>query len=113
MSNQQHTPPTPGPRKWYCNDHLTDDYKIRIREEDGDLWMYKAFKWLRVLIVNVGIIVITVLSLLQGAEATIVGTAGLISLGAYNGVEYVDYISFLQAVREVQSEQEAQNNDRE
>lgn len=108
MSNQRHTPPSG--RKWYCNDRLTDDYKT-VHQRGGDLKMLKGLKILRAIIVNAGLIAITIFSIFKGADPTIVGALGVLSLGLYNGIEIADYISLIQAAREVQTEQPPATDD--
>lgn len=95
-------PPTQR-RPWYCNDRLTEDYR-RVHREGGDLKMLKALKIVRAIVVNLGMIGIAALALTEGAEATIVGSIGLVSLAAYNGVEIVDYTALAQALLEVSGE---------
>lgn len=87
-------------REWYCLDALVDDYKT-IARSGGDLQMLKSLKILRSIIVNAGIIAITIHALLSGADGTIVGTAGVLTLGLYNGIEIADYQALAQAIVEV------------
>lgn len=86
-------------RPWYCIDPLVEDY-LTIEREGGDLKVLKSLKILRAIVVNVGIIAITVLALLESAEPTVIGGIGLTSLAAYNGVEILDYRALAQAVVE-------------
>jgi len=97
MSNQ-HTPPR---RDWYCNDRLTDEY-ITAHNNGGDLEMAKKLRIVRSIVVNLGLIGITVFALAEGADPTIVGGFGLIAIASYNGVEVADYIALMQAISEVQ-----------
>jgi hypothetical protein len=92
-------------RKWYCNDRLTDDYK-EVHRHGGDLKMLKGLKILRAIVVNAGLIAVTLFSIFKGADPTVVGSLGVLSLGLYNGIEIADYISLIQAVREVQAGEE-------
>jgi len=96
-------------RPWYCHDRLTDDYRT-VAERGGDLRMLKALKILRSIIVNVGIIGVTMTALLYtGADATLVSAIGLVTLGLYNGVEVADYAALAQAFSEVKQEQSGEN----
>lgn len=92
------------PRPWYCIDSLVDDY-ARIHADGGDLRMLKSLKITRAIVVNIGIIAITLYALIEGAEATIVGGIGLVSLAAYNGVEIADYGALVQALAEASAEE--------
>jgi len=102
MSNQ-HSPPR---REWYCNDRLTDEY-ITAHNNGGDLEMAKKLRIIRSIVVNLGMIGITVFALTEGADPTIVGGGGLLSIALYNGVEVADYIALMQAISEVQAPAES------
>ena len=92
-------------RPWYCIDGLVDDYRV-IAESGGDLRMLKALKIVRSIIVNLGIIGVTLYTLIgTGADATIIAVVGLITLGAYNGVEVADYAALAQAFAEAKADQ--------
>lgn len=54
------------------------------------------------MIVNIGMITIALFAIQQGADPTIIGGLGILSLGLYNGVEIMDYLSLLQAIQEVE-----------
>lgn len=97
----------PHRRPWYCNDRLTDDY-LRVHREGGDLKVLKSLKILRAIVVNAGLIAITLYALLEGAEPTIVGGLGTISLAAYNGVEIADYSALAQAIVEASQDTETE-----
>jgi hypothetical protein len=59
------------------------------------------------MIVNAGIIGVTLFSLAQTpANATLITSLGLLTLGLYNGVEVADYAALAQAFAEVKSEQQ-------
>lgn len=90
-------------RPWYCIDPLVEDY-LTIDREGGDLKMLKALKILRAIVVNIGIIAISMYALIQGAEATIIGGVALVSLAAYNGVEIADYQALAQAIVEASND---------
>jgi hypothetical protein len=92
-------------RPWWCSDRLTEDYR-EVAKNGGDLRMLKTLKIVRSIIVNLGIIGISLAALFYtGADATLVSVIGLITLGAYNGVEVADYAALAQAFSEVKSEQ--------
>jgi hypothetical protein len=91
------------PRPWYCIDSLVDDY-LTIHKSGGDLRMLKALKIVRAIIVNIGLISITLYSLSQTADPTLIGSIGLVSLAAYNGVEIADYQALAQAIVEASEE---------
>jgi len=92
-------------RPWYCIDGLVDDYRT-VAQNGGDLDMLRALKIVRSIIVNVGIIGITVASLVYtSADPTWVSIIGLVTLGAYNGVEVADYAALAQAFAEIKAEQ--------
>jgi hypothetical protein len=92
-------------RPWYCLDALVDDYRV-VADSGGDLKMLKALKILRSIIVNLGIIGVTLYTLLgTGADATLIATVGILTLGLYNGVEVADYAALAQAFAEVKTEQ--------
>lgn len=95
-------------RPWYCLDSLVDDYRI-VATNGGDLDMLRTLKILRSIIVNAGIIGITLYALFATqADATIVAGLGLVTLGAYNGVEVADYAALAQAFAEVRTEQDSE-----
>lgn len=100
----------PSPRPWYCIDALVDDY-VTIHQSGGDLKMYKGLKILRSIVVNAGIIGITTYALQTGADATIVATIGLLTLGLYNGIEIADYQALAQAIVEVSQESVSEERD--
>ena len=94
-------------RPWYCHDGLTDDYRT-VAERGGDLQMLRLLKIVRSIIVNLGIIGVTLTALLfTGADATLVSAIGLVTLGAFNGVEVADYAALAQAFAEVKAEKES------
>jgi hypothetical protein len=73
------------------------DY-ARIARNGGNFKMLRLLKIVRSLLVNLGIIGITLYGLVAtGADATIVATIGLLTLGLYNGVEVADYAALAQA----------------
>jgi hypothetical protein len=91
-------------RPWYCHDRLTDDYR-QVADRGGDLRMLKTLKIVRSIIVNLGIIGVALTALLYtGADATVVATIGLVTLGLYNGVEVADYAALAQAFSEAKQQ---------
>jgi hypothetical protein len=95
-------------RPWYCIDPLVDEY-LYAHRQGGNLRMLKALKIFRGIIVNVGIVSITVLAILHEANPQLVAPLGLLSLTAYNGIEIADMAALLQAIAESQHDAEADN----
>ena len=90
-------------RPWYCIDSLVDDYRS-VADAGGDLQMLKALKVVRSIIVNVGILAVTLYSLVEtSADPTLVAGLGIATLGLYNGVEVADYAALAQAFAEARS----------
>jgi len=100
----------PRRRPWWVHDRLTDDW-LAVEREGGDLKMLKGLKILRAIIVNLGIITITLYAVYSGGEPTVVGGLGLAVLGGYNGAEVMDYLSLLQAIAEAQDQQQTDGGD--
>jgi hypothetical protein len=96
-------------RPWYCIDALVDDY-ISVADGGGDLQMLKTLKIVRSLIVNIGIIAITLYGLSLGYEMWF-GSLGLLTLGLYNGVEVADYAALAQAFAEARHRQQQQERE--
>ena len=95
------------PRPWYVIDALADDYLV-VARLGGDLTMLKTLKILRSIIVNLGIIGVTIYALFgTGADATLISAIGILTLGLYNGVEVADYAALAQAFAEVKTEQKS------
>jgi len=87
-------------RPWYCNESLTDDYAALL-SNGGDFQMLKALKILRSIIVNLGIIGISIYALMSsGVDVTMVAIVSIITLGLYNGIEVADYAALAQAFQE-------------
>lgn len=106
MNDASMSTPNTCSRPWYCRDDLVEDYKT-VGRNGGDLQMMKAAKWLRSMIVNVGIIGIAFYALsLDGVNVTVVAGLALTSLAAYNGVEIADYQALAQAIVEMSQETE-------
>jgi len=92
-------------RPWYTVDGLVEDYRV-VASSGGDLRMLKTLKILRSIIVNVGIIGITLFTLMEASGSPAwVGAIGVGTLGLYNGVEVADYAALAQAFKEVRAEQ--------
>jgi len=66
--------------------------------------MLKTLKLLRSIIVNLGILVISLYAVSQGGNATLLGSLALFVLGGYNGLEFTDYLALIRAYKEVQSD---------
>lgn len=87
------------PRPWYVSNRLTDEWKEHA-DRGEDLSMRKLQSWIRAIVVNLGLVSVSLYALFLGAEPTIIGSIGLLSLGLYNGLELSDYLSLLQAIAE-------------
>ena len=105
MNDAAMSTPETQTRPWYCNDQLVDEYKT-VGAAGGDLQMMKAAKWIRSMVVNLGIIGIALYALMSGGDVTIIGGIALVSLAAYNGVEIADYQALAQAIVEMSHESE-------
>lgn len=95
--------PNVRPRPWYVLDGLADDYCV-VAREGGDFRMLRTLKLIRSLIVNIGIIAISVYALSRGGDPTLVPSVTLVTLAAYNGVEVADYAALATAFKEVKQE---------
>jgi len=91
-------------RPWYVLDGPCDEYK-RTFGDTGPT-MLKMLKTVRALIVNIGLIAISLSALSQGGDATIIGPLALLIIAGYNGVEYADYIALVRAYSEYQDERD-------
>ena len=90
-------------RPWYVLDGPCDEYK-EVISENGGPQMIKVLKLLRALIVNAGLIGVTVYGLSLGANPTPITILALLTLGAYNGIEYADYLALAEAYAEHKQE---------
>lgn len=98
-------------RPIYCPDALVDDYRA-VADNGGDLGMLKTLKVVRSIIVNLGIISVTLFALLQTtADATVVSALGIVTLGLYNGVEVADYAALAQAFAEAKADAADQSDE--
>jgi len=91
-------------RPWYVLDGPCDEYR-RTFSDTGPT-MLKLLKTIRAIIVNVGLISISLLALSQGGDATIIGPLAILVLAGYNGVEYADYMALVRAYTEYQDERD-------
>lgn len=99
---------TQHPHPWYVSNKDVERWKLRGKN-GANLKMSKIRAWLRAIVVNLGIISITLYGIQQGADPTIIGTIGLGSLGMYNGLELSDYAALLRAIGELGSEVDSQS----
>lgn len=88
------------PRPWYALDGLVDEYVDELRN-GGDWSRMRASQLIRATVVNIGVIAITLISLFQGGDPTVVPSLAITTLALYNGVELADYIALATAVAEV------------
>ena len=98
MTTTQHS------RPWYCRDGAVDEYKTTLTTDSQELPVLKTLKITRAIIVNLGVIAITLFAIAEGGDVTLFGLLGLSVLGGYNGLEISDYAALLQAYREVQAD---------
>jgi hypothetical protein len=91
-------------RPWYCRNAAVDEYKQTLTTDSQELSVLKTLKITRAIIVNLGVIAITLFAIAEGGDVTLFGLLGLSVLGGYNGLEISDYAALLQAYREVQSD---------
>ena len=92
-------------RPWYVLDGPCDEYK-RTFGDGGGPQMIKVLKTIRAIIVNIGLVAIAMYALAEGGDATIIGPLGILTLAAYNGIEYADYAALAQAYSEYQDQQQ-------
>jgi|AKVG01.1.fsa_nt_gi hypothetical protein len=85
---------------------IKQEYKQTLQNDKTDIKMIKRLKIVRSIIVNIGVIGITVLSISQGADPNIVGVLSLMIISAYNGLELQDFRALQKAYKEVQEENE-------
>ena len=95
-------------RPWYILDGPCDEYRRSLG--DTGPTMLKLFKTVRAIIVNVGLIAISLSSLSQGGDATIIGPLAILVLAGYNGVEYADYMALARAYSEYQDERDRERD---
>jgi hypothetical protein len=97
------------PKPWYVNRQLCQDYR-QIANNGGDFEMLKALKIIRSILVNIGIIAVSIYSLQAGADPTTLGGLTVATLGLYNGVELADYAALAQAFSQAGQEQETKKS---
>lgn len=91
-------------RPWYCLDALVDDWRT-VYQHGGDLTVHRTLKIVRSIIVNLGIITITMYGLVETSAApTWIAMLGISTLALYNGVEVADYAALAQALKETQGQ---------
>jgi len=95
-------------RPWYVLDGPCDEYR-RTFADTGPT-MLKLLKTIRAIIVNLGLISISLLALSQGGDATIIGPLAILVLAGYNGVEYADYMALVRAYSEYQDERDRERD---
>jgi hypothetical protein len=98
------TPQPRRPRPWYVTDRACDEYRTTLADDGSRLPMLKTLKIVRSIIVNLGLIVVALQAVGNGAEPTIIGALVILVIGAYNGLEFSDYMALVQAYQEVQDE---------
>lgn len=102
---------TSSSRPWYCNDRLVDAYKNRAFEGD-DLRVLKTVRAIESLIVNLGIIVVTLVATHYGEANWYVILTSIVTLGLLNGVFAADYKALARALAELPSDS-ADSSDRD
>jgi len=95
--------PNQDPTPWFVHKQLCQDYR-NIARNGGDFEMLKALKIIRSILVNIGIIAVSIYSLQAGADPTTLGALTVVTLGLYNGVELADYAALAQAFSDIQTE---------
>lgn len=86
-------------RPWYCPDSLVEDY-LEFANDGGDLQMLKRVRAIESLIVNIGIIAITLAALHFGEANSYVVSTAIVTLGLLNGLIAADYRALAQAIVE-------------
>jgi len=101
---------SPSARPWYCHSGLVETYKTYARE-GGDLRLLKTVKTLESLIVNIGVIAMTLAALFFGEANAYVVAAGIATLGLLNGVMAADYQAMARALAELSNAQDGGESD--
>lgn len=100
------------PRPWYCRSDAIEEHKAAIKNGESDTPMAKrTLTILRALLVNSGMIGISIYALRLGGDPTAVTIFALSVLAGYNGVEWSELMAFLQAWQEVQGQGQGQGGD--
>ena len=102
--------PKTNPTPWYVHRQLCQDYR-QIANNGGDFEMLKALKIIRSILVNIGIIAVSIYSLQAGADPTTLGGLTVATLGLYNGVELADYAALAQAFSQAKAQEQAQEQE--
>ena len=105
MSTQ--TQPT---RPWLCSDRLVDAYLARAQDGD-DLRVLKTVRAIESLIVNAGIIGMTIVALHYGEANPYVVLAAIVTLGLLNGVLAADYRALGRALAELTDVPSSENDE--
>lgn len=92
-------------RPWWVLDDACDEYVKALSRSDDEFAMIKTLKIIRQIIVNLGLVAISLYSISLGGDPTIIGFSALAVLGGYNGLEFSDYMALLQAYQEVQNDE--------
>ena len=88
--------------------HLLADYR-QVAHNGGDFRMLKTLKIVRSIIVNLGIVGVTLYSLANTpANATYVSVLAILTLGLYNGVEVADYVALAEAFTQVKQDKKSE-----
>jgi len=91
-------------RPWYILDGPCDEYKRSLG--DTGPTMLKLLKTVRAIIVNVGLVAISLSALSQGGDPTLIAPLAILVLAGYNGIEYADYMALVRAYAEYQDERD-------
>ena len=87
------------PKPWYCSRELIDEYKHKASQGDS-LRMLKLVKLIKSIIVNIGIIIVSVYGLYLGGDPTVIAPIAILVLAAHNGVDYSEIQAIKQAILE-------------
>ena len=98
-------------RPWYCIDTLVEAYK-KIEETGGDLRMLQHLKVIRAILTNVLVAGVGMFSIMEGGDATLIGSSAVVALALLNGIEVSEWLAAKQALAELDLENPEQGNDR-
>lgn len=87
-------------RPWYCYAPLVDAYK-RIESNGGDLQMLKHLKVVRAIVTNVLVAGVATYSIMEGGDATLLGSSAVGALALLNGIEVGEWLAAKQALAEL------------
>ena len=103
MSDAKRTISRTSPRPWWVRDGEIEEHKRAIQAGDrGDPRVKRTLTILRSLLVNAGIIGLSLYGLMLGGDVTWITVFGLAVLAGYNGIEATELMAFLQAYQELQ-----------